>query len=149
MVSNAIKKVSIRFDELKFCSRKKIFSSLKYSDIVNCLQNTIDLYEALARQDFDFLFEKEPVLTVTSSKKLDDARPAVVESLKSTAPVPETSTSVSFKMISPVKTPAPFSFSIPSTGFGTVSKNDRHDNSKTFRTIIFRLVNIFQWEIND
>lgn len=30
-----------------------------HSDIVHCLQETIDLYDALARQDFDRLFEKK------------------------------------------------------------------------------------------
>ena len=117
-------------------------------DILKCLQGTIDVYDALARQDFDRLFDKAPSEPrSTSNDTIRTETPPVVSTAAafpvraapttttlpsfdftkpvSTAADPPASTGFSFKL--PTATPekstssAPFAFSIPNTGFGTVS----------------------------
>lgn len=54
-----------------------------HSDIGNCLQDTIDLYDALARQDFDRLFEKK-----TSEKSKIDQISSIAAPSFAPQPVP-------------------------------------------------------------
>lgn len=113
------------------------------SDISKCLQETIDVYEALARHDFDRLAEKtntipsdSPAPQVRQSPVFSFSKPAATEPPKPTSSpttnfnfakstnndsIPAGGFSFKPPAASPEKTTpiAPFSFSIPNAGFGT------------------------------
>lgn len=101
------------------------------SDIVKCLQETIDVYEALARHDFDRIIEKNPSQlpsnnsTINGNDNSTQIRPPTTTAPLSTFSFPKattTSTSDStiptgFTSPKPITTPAKSDFTLPSTGF--------------------------------
>lgn len=87
------------------------------SDIVHCLQDTIDLYDALARQDFDRLFEKK-----TSEKASTISAPKPAPTVTTTAPFQFTLPSASStSTTAPTTTQAPFQFTLSSTSSASTS----------------------------
>ncbi len=119
-------------------------------DIVKCLQETIDVYEALARHDFDRIFEKNNIETLSSSDDLvtnkndnsaqirppppttttssslplfNFTKPITTNASSDSTPPPSFSFKLPTTTASPPEKPpntSPFTFSIPNTGFGTV-----------------------------
>jgi len=119
------------------------------SDIVKCLQETIDVYEALARNDFDRIFDKNNIETSSTGDAITNKndstssfqiRPPTTTTISSSLPLftlPKSTTttassdstpsaSFNFKMPTTTASPPekttnslPFAFSIPNTGFGT------------------------------
>ncbi|CAF3682432.1 unnamed protein product [Rotaria sordida] len=112
------------------------------SDILKCLPETIDIYEALARNDFDRIFDKNnietssddsitnktsnsiqfrppPTTTTSSSLPLFNfIKPTTITTTSESTP----STGFNFKTATtPEKiiNPSPFTFTLPNTGFGT------------------------------
>jgi hypothetical protein len=119
-------------------------------DIVKCLQDTIDVYDALAHQDFDRLFDKNNIEEDVTKNKTDTSVQPTPSFQFRPPPPPSTTTTTSsslpsfsfaktitttadstpsagftFKIpttVSPEKqtNSSPFAFSMPNTGFGTV-----------------------------
>ncbi|CAF4394123.1 unnamed protein product, partial [Rotaria sp. Silwood2] len=104
------------------------------SDIVKCLPETIDIYEALARHDFDRIFDKNNIDTSSSIRSSDDSitdktniSGQLTTPLVQLRPPPPSTISSSTPLFSftkpppppppPTTTTPPVSESTPSTGF--------------------------------